>query len=352
MDKYFVIGQMSGTSLDGVDLAYCCFEKKDQWTYEIIHAKTYPYSLEWRNRLAKSMELSGRDLIKLHNEYGILLGNLINKFVDEFGIKKVSFIASHGHTVFHQPGLNICLQIGNGAFLSATAKITTVCDFRTTDIALGGQGAPLVPLGDKYLFAQYDYCLNLGGFANVSLDDNVIRKAFDICPVNIVCNQLARDKGMDYDYNGNLAKNGNLIPELYDNLNKISYYSQLPPKSLAKEWVDIEMMPLINVHRKNIEDTLFTFLNHAAFQIAGTIDKHGKRVLVTGGGAYNQTLIELLQQKSKSEIVIPDEHTINFKEALIFAFLGVLRMREEVNCLKSVTGALQDNIGGTVYLMN
>ena len=264
---------------------------------------------------------------------------------------KPLFVASHGYTVFHEPQKGLTLQIGSGAHIAAVSGIDTICDFRTKDVAFGGNGAPLVPIGDKLLFSKYEYCLNLGGFANISFDstDNQ-RIAYDICPLNIVANTLTRRVGLEYDKNGDLGRKGVVDKELLAKLNAIPYYSQLPPKSLGREFVDAAILPLFG-QRTDIENLLATYYHHAAYQISRAIvGEDEKSVLVTGGGAYNDYFIECLRNITSHYIEIPSKQEIDFKEAIIFAFLGVLRYLGLPNCLKTVTGAACDNIGGAIYL--
>lgn len=351
--KYNVIGLMSGTSLDGVDIAFCRLEAdiNHNWKYEIIHAETIPYTTEWKQQLVNSEKADALTFCQTHTDYGFYLGKLVNGFIAKHNTKP-DFIASHGHTIFHQPQKRLTVQIGAGNAIAAEAGLPVVCDFRSTDVALGGQGAPLVPIGDELLFTEYDFCLNLGGFANVSYQHKGERIAFDICPVNIVMNAVCTHIGREYDHNGALAAQGRIHESLLDGLNNLPFYHIPPntPKSLGKEWVLENIFPLIE--KFNLSETIIlrTFCEHVAIQIAKSLKEKPKgKLLVTGGGTYNSFLIKTIQQHTSHELVIPDKSTIEFKEALIFAFLGVLRMRGENNCLKSVTGAKRDNCGGVIY---
>ncbi len=349
--EYSVIGLMSGTSLDGVDVAFCNFSYTAQsWHYAVTHAQTYPYSPEWKSKLLEAERCSGLDLISLHKEYGDYLGALVLKFLERYSLKP-DFISSHGHTIFHQPEKRITFQLGDGAFIAAKTGITTISDFRNLDVALCGQGAPLVPIGDELLFGAYDQCLNLGGFSNISFNDSVSRKAFDICPVNIVLNYLmAQHFGADYDKDGKQGRAGAVNIQLLDQLNNLEFFSQLPPKSLGKEWVLENMIPLIEASSVPNTDKLRTVYENIAIQIAQTIDRlPGNQILVTGGGAYNKFLMELIGEKTSKNITVPDHLITEFKEALIFAFLGLLRYRNIPNCLRDVTGAKQDNTGGIIH---
>ena len=352
MQSYKIIGVMSGTSLDGLDIAFCEFSFNNKWSFKINKAETIQYSDLWINKLFNANKLSGIDLLKLHKEYGQFIGTSVNSFLKDLD-QKIDFIASHGHTVFHQPEKQITLQIGDGNEITATTNITTISDFRSLDVALSGQGAPLVPIGDELLFPEYDYCLNIGGFANISFNENNKRLAYDICPANIILNFLAQKLNHEFDKDGKLGQSGNINHKLLKELNNINYY-QLPyPKSLGKEWLDNIFTPILAATNIPILDQITTIYEHIAEQISIAFHKNSPtNVLITGGGVYNQYLIERIKQKTKTQIVIPKPQIVEFKEALIFAFLGVLRFNEQINCLSSVTGAQRDSSGGTIYLMN
>jgi len=349
------LGLMSGSSLDGLDIAFCRFKKvRDRWKYEILRAETVPCPPEWQHRL---MNLPGKSAVVLAQtdiDLGHFMGACAREFIRKHRITP-GFIASHGHTIFHQPGNHLTLQIGKGAAIAAETGIPVVCDFRSTDVALGGQGAPLAPIGDQLLFSQYDYCLNLGGFSNISFDRQGVRIAFDICPCHIVLNKLATLTGQAYDQDGLLARQGKMIPQLLEDLNRLIYYQEPPPKSLGQEWIEVNIDPIMAQYIADpgfrIPDLLHTFSEHAAIQIGKQCDNDRvKKLLITGGGALNRFLIERIRYYAAAQIVLPDLYTIHFKEALIFAFLGLLRWRNEINCLASVTGAPRDNIGGAIYL--
>jgi anhydro-N-acetylmuramic acid kinase len=349
-DNYRVTGLMSGTSLDGVDIAFCTFSlKSGKWTYILEKAETIAYSNEWKTRLSNLENERAIEFVKTDAEYGHYLGKITKEFHQKHNLIP-DFIASHGHTIFHRPERKFTSQIGDGSSIAAETGIPVVCDFRSADIALGGQGAPLVPIGDQFLFGNYDYCLNLGGFANISFKQSDDRIAFDICPVNVVLNHLASFLHKEYDEYGILARNGLLGNPLLEELNTLKYYSIPPPKSLGKEWVLKEVYPLIERFEIPVEDKLRTFTEHIAVQIANIVGTTSQSsMLITGGGTFNNFLIERIRERTGMNLILPDNLTINFKEALIFAFLGVLRWREEINCLKSCTGASHNNIGGAIY---
>ena len=342
---------MSGTSLDGLDVAYVHFwGKSEKPEYEILRAECIPYDAIWREKLRGSYYQTAEGITALNAEYGRFLGATVRDFAARHGISnQIDFIASHGHSVFHRPDLGYNLQIGCGAHLHAASGFRVICDFRTLDIAFGGQGAPLVPIGDKLLFGEYDYCLNIGGFANISFDDdNGLRIAYDLCPVNYCLNRLMRTRGREYDDDGLTARSGKVNDTLLDALDALDYYRMLPPKSLAQEWVDDQVTPLIDRCADTFENKMATLTEHAARQISHPI-KEGKRVLVTGGGAYNTFLKERTLSYKNFEWVQPDPAVVEFKEALIFAFLGLRRAEGLPNCLKSVTGAAHDVISGQMY---
>lgn len=344
----YVIGLMSGTSLDGVDLAYVKFDNLNN--FEIIKSATIPYSEKWITILKDIALLSKGDarLADLDIELGEYFSKLILEFITLNNLLAIDLIASHGHTVHHQPKDGYTLQIGNGKVIFEKTKIRTVFDFRSQDVSLGGQGAPLVPVGDDILFSNYDYCLNLGGFSNVSFNESGVRKAYDICPVNIVLNYYSNQLGFLYDDKGVLAKKGSVNLPLLEELNSLSFYTSIAPKSLGIEFVKEEILPLISKYNLSQIDVLRTFVEHIAIQITLKLKKGS--LLITGGGAYHQFLLERIHVlKSELNIIIPEKKIIEYKEALIFAFLGKLRIENKVNCLSSVTGASRDHSSG--YIM-
>lgn len=347
--EYIVLGVMSGTSLDGLDLAICSFSRNlDKWNWKLLESKTIAYSADLRNQLENAPLLSGKEIIELDNEFGYFIGRKSKEFIDEEGLQ-VSLISSHGHTVFHQPERSLTFQAGNGACIAAVTGKTTVTDFRRTDISLGGQGAPLVPAGDEFLFSEYDYCLNLGGFANISFRSANRRIAFDICPVNIVLNLLAKRIGHLYDKDGITGSSGNIDKEMLRKLDQLDFYKVKHPKSLGREWLESEFIPLLDEKDLPATDKMRTVYEHIAKQI-GLIPDQNKTVLITGGGAHNQFLMDLIKRYCKAECIVPEDETIDFKEAIIFAFLGLLRVRNEINCFASVTGASRDSCCGVISL--
>ena len=352
MKNFNVIGVMSGTSLDGVDIVYVKFIQNESWSFKIINSKTYKYEDSTADILNDISKKSLEEIKELDVVYSKKLAKIINEFIDEFSINKIDFVSSHGHTAIHDPSNLITYQMGNLSTLSKEINQKVICDFRVQDVKLGGEGAPLVPVGEKYLFHEYDSFINLGGFANISNHKGESLIAYDICPVNIVLNNLSKKIGKDFDDKGSIASSGKLIINLYEELEKLEYYQSSPPKSLGIEWVDEYIFPLINKYFDYpTEDLLNTLSNHIANQISNNL-KNLDKVLVSGGGAYNDYLIHLIRSKTDSEIIIPSKNIIEFKEALIFAFLGVLRNLNINNCYSSVTGASKDHCSGKIFLLN
>ncbi|MGX1023212.1 anhydro-N-acetylmuramic acid kinase [Flavobacterium sp. CS20] len=346
---YRVIGVMSGTSLDGVDLCEVEFlYHQKNWTYKIKKTQTIPYNSEWKNKLQNAHKLSKKDIGILDEKYCKLLSQYILDFIDDF--TKIDMVCSHGHTIWHQPEKRFTYQIGNLELLGQLIKKTVVCDFRTADVALCGQGAPLVPIGDKLLFSDYDYCINIGGFVNISYENDGKRLAFDICPANKVLNVYAEKEGFEYDDKGQIAAQGQCHQQLLKNLNDIDFYSESPPKSLGVEWLEQKMMPILNSFELSNQDFLNTLCHHIAYQISKSLNIKNTKTLITGGGAYHDYLIECIKYYSpNTEIHIPSSEIINYKEALIFGLLGVLKFRNEINVLKSVTGACRDHSSGVIF---
>jgi len=349
--EYKVLGVMSGTSLDGIDLAYVHFNKNKDWSFEIEVAETVPYSASWKSSLATAIQMDTEDLLHLDETYTAHLAGIILDFKDKHKITELDAVCSHGHTVKHEPENGLTLQIGNLPELARITAQRIVCDFRVQDVAMGGQGAPLVPVGDEFLFSEYDYCLNLGGFANISTNNNGKRIAYDICPVNTVLNHYAEKLGYEYDEGGEIARTGNLNAELLEELEALEYYKLPAPKSLGIEWVHSHIFPLLKKYEKDIPSVLRTFTMHIALQISRELgSEDSSEILITGGGCFNTYLLQQIKKLSIPQLVIPSVEIINYKEALIFGFLGVLRLREEVNVLKSVTGAEKNHCSGVIFL--
>ena len=357
---YTILGAMSGTSLDGLDLACCHFRFiNDKWEYSVLAAETIPYAEEWQQRLSDLMQADALTFIKTDRALGKWMGEQAQAFMQRHHVQPQA-LASHGHTVFHKPEEGYTVQIGHGFPMMVASGIPVINDFRSLDVALGGHGAPLVPIGDELLFGEYTYCLNLGGIANISAAAPSGRIAYDICPANGVLNLLAKRLGAPYDEDGNFAASGKVMPDLLKQLNDLAYYQKPAPKSLGFEWVQEQVLPLLSDTTASTQDLLATVCEHIGQQVVNSIESLGitkgsdaeERLLVTGGGAFNRYLVGILQRYLSPlgvEVVVPDAETIGFKEAIIFAFLGALRLRRDPNCLRSVTGASKDNCGGVVF---
>ena len=342
------LGLMSGTSLDGLDAVFCTFHpQKNGYGYEILFGTTLEYDAETRRMLQHAPFANGEELIFYDRKYGHYLGKKVKECIALSGITP-DVVASHGHTVFHAPDRGFSFQMGHGAAIAAECNLPVMYDFRSLDVALGGQGAPLVPIGDKLLFSQFDACLNLGGFANVSLERAEKRIAWDICPVNFIANHLAALKGKHYDHDGSMGAAGTIQKNQLDKLESLDFYQKKYPKSLGREWVEKNMAFLLSELEYSVEDTLRTFYEHVARRIVSDIDIKSGSVLCTGGGAKNRFLMQCIQEKAPWEVVIPQPELIDFKEALIFAFLCFLKQTGQPNCLASVTGAVRDSFAGSV----
>ncbi len=358
MKKHKIIGLMSGTSLDGLDLVYChIWEKSSSWKFEIIETKSVSYTKEMLDELKDAISLSAEKLIELHNVYGSWLGAQALAFIQDHDLE-VDYIASHGHTTHHRPELGLTFQVGSGQHIANTSGHTVISDFRTNDLSLGGQGAPLVPIGDRIFFSEYDFCLNLGGISNVSFEVKDKRIAYDIGLANMILNYITRKVDLDYDENGQLAKSGQLNTTMLNRLNNLKYYLLPHPKSIGYEWFLKEVVPIVDATTDSIENLLHTAIHHICDKVAQQVALHSQggkqRVLVTGGGALNSFLTETLQEKlpANTSLVVPEKIIIEFKEALIFALMGVLRVERQINVLSSVTGARKDSSSGVIYLPN
>ena len=362
---YRPIGLMSGSSLDGLDIVYAEIEENGgKWTYEILHADCYPYEEEWIGKLKAAVSMLALDYQLLHTDYGHYLGRQVNRFIKEHHLEyKVSLVSSHGHTTFHVPSRKMTAQLGDGAAIAATTQLPVVSDLRSMDIALGGQGAPIVPIGESLLLGDYDYFLNIGGIANISApgQNNSGRWGYDVCAANRVLNMLAAETGKEYDDKGRMAASGNVNEQLLHQLNSLEYYELPYPKSLANDFGTDIVYPLIKRSGCSIEDALRTYTEHIASEIKQAIigtsnfkpETLNQKLLCTGGGAFNNFLVERLKAQLAAlnvDVIIPGENLVKYKEALIMALMGVLRWREETNVLASVTGSQRDSIGGAVWM--
>lgn len=359
---YKVIGLMSGSSLDGLDIVFAelVFDGK-KWQYEILVADCLPYSDKWITKLRDAINLNASDYMLLHAAYGHYLGQQVNQFIETNNLHyKVALIASHGHTTFHDPANKMTAQLGDGAAIAAVTQLPVVSDLRALDVAFGGQGAPIVPIGEKLLLGDHAFFLNLGGIANISFNKDDEYLAFDVCPANRVLNLLSADAGKLFDEGGQLAASGNINQALLEKLNALEYYRQPFPKSLANDFGTNIIYPIIKDSGCSIPDALRTMTEHIAIQVKKSVEElltneppQNKSLLATGGGAHNHFLIERIQdhlEASNINVIIPDKQLINYKEALVMALIGVLRWRQEYNVLHTVTGASRDSIGGALWI--
>lgn len=338
-----VLGLMSGTSLDGLDMALCAFNSEKNTKFKVLATRHVSFDSVWCQRLAEASKGSAFEYAKVDHDFGRWQGEQAKLFLEELKLNEKVVVAAHGHTVFHRPDLGFTSQIGNASQLAAASQCSVINDFRVLDVAMGGQGAPLVPIGDLELFGQYNACLNLGGFSNISFDWQYNRVAFDICPVNMIFNHFAEKLGKKFDADGMFASQGNVNIALLDQLNALPYYKQTFPKSLGREWFEEQFLPHFDSNIPFI-DALATASAHVSTQIAEIINTYlapSSRILCSGGGTYNQFLMHQIQMKLSSNraLVIPGNEVIDFKEAIIFAYLGFKRLFLQSNTLQSVTGA-------------
>lgn len=350
---YRVIGSMSGSSMDGLDLVYCTLtETAGDWSYEILESACIKFTDEWKSNLEGITNLSAKDLLLAHTAFGKWMGESIQSFISNRALEhKVHFVASHGHTVFHEPQDGMTFQLGDGAAIAAVLSLPVISDLRNMDVALGGQGAPIVPIGEQFLWPEYDCFLNLGGIANITKQTDSKYVAFDVCPANRVLNAICAPLNKEYDDGGGLARSGQLIPELLEELNALDYYKKEGPKSLANEFGLEVVLPIIQNHEASAEDKLHTFVQHIVHQIAQQAE--GSKILVTGGGAFNTYLIEVLTSALEErgvELIVPEKDLIDSKEALVMALIGALRWREEENVLHTVTGSTRSSVGGALWM--
>ena len=355
---------MSGSSLDGVDLVYCEFEghnDTNSYDFKLIHAENVPFSERWSSRLKHLPSQNALTFFRTHTYFGHYLGDIINDFIKKYHLKP-DFIASHGHTIFHDPAYQFTAQIGDGGAMAARTGHKVICDFRTLDISIGGEGTPIAPAADRYLFAGYDFYMNIGGIANITGDANGKYIAFDTGPANQIFNGLANTVGLDYDKDGQLARNGQINTNILKKLADFDYFTADYPKSLGNCWIQNEILPIYLSEDCSLEDKLRTGVEHLAFQTAYSIeqvihtenlDKPTFTLFATGGGVLNTFLMEEIQKKLDLvgvQIIVPEKDMIDYKEAILMGLMGVLRVEGKVNCFSSVTGAERDTIGGAVYL--
>lgn len=345
---------MSGTSLDGLDLCAVEFERTNgRWTYRIHAFETIPYrGTLWPEHLTAAYRDRGALRTQVSHEFALWCQG---QWLD-FGARHqfaAHAVAHHGHTVEHDPLRGITVQIGHEASAFASSPIPVVGDFRSGNVARGGQGAPLVPLADRDLFEDFAVCVNLGGFSNASwTDGGGLRRAGDLGPCNGLLNPLAGELGRDYDPEGTYAATGTARPT--PDLEKLHYYGAPFPKSLGREWMETDFLPAFNAKRPNrTEDALATASAHIAWSIAqGLRAANAPKgpALLSGGGAYNTDLIRRLRETAPEwEWTVAPKDILEAKEALAFAYLGLLRLRGEPNVLASYAGGTADGCDGSIF---
>ncbi|MCI5081270.1 MAG: anhydro-N-acetylmuramic acid kinase [Saprospiraceae bacterium] len=357
-----LLGMMSGSSLDGLDLALCRFDWDEEGVltqWQVLAAESLPFSEEWKDQLSSATQTNSLQLLEMHSAFGKYLGQQAAAFLHSHS-QTCDAIASHGHTIFHYPEKGFTFQLGAGADIAAFAKCQVIDQLRAADIAQGGQGAPVAPIVELYLLKGYDFYLNLGGIANISapIDDNNLI-AFDIGGANQLLNGLMQTIGQAYDDRGEFARKGQLQKDLLENMNQLDYFAKAYPKSLDNQWVQQQQLQPLLKHKASLEDKLHTVCRQLATQIASSIQqiitkeqlqKDRYRMLITGGGAWNDFLVECIEEAGSTEIVIPEANMVDFKEAILMAWMGALRLQQQPNCLATATGARKNVIGGSIHL--
>ncbi len=327
--------------MDGLDIACVSFSKGSKWTFELLKCKSYHYDGEMRDRLTRVAS----ENLDQQKEVDHLFGEWIAKRLLEFGIENIDLIAVHGHTIVHKPKDGVSWQLGDGGRIADLVKTTVISDFRSLDVSIGGEGAPLVPMGDFELLSRYDACLNLGGIANVSVYGK--RIAWDICPCNQVLNFFANKLGKDFDENGQMAREGKIDSHWEQIIASDPFYTLGPPKSLPNQFISSDALDSITPL-----DGLSTYTKFLSERIVEDISQYlpAGSIITTGGGAFNSFLVETLNNKmNELNFIVPDSDLVEYKEAIVFGFLGVLRLRNEPNVLASVTGASRDTSSGIIH---
>lgn len=366
--SYKALGLMSGSSLDGLDIAYCHFEVEKEnngqlyvHDWKILAAETIGFSEAWQARLGQLPTQTALSFAKTHTYLGHYFGDMVNDFMNRYQIEP-DFIATHGHTIFHDPMGRMTIQIGDGSAMAAKTGFPVISNFRNQDIAIDGQGAPVAPIIDKYLLPGHDFYLNLGGIANITTVLPHKMVAFDICPANQLLNALANRLNLEYDEGGQIAAAGQVLDDLLKEMNRADFYKIAYPKSLDNAWSQTAILSKIADEPTAIPNQLSTFVEHIAYQIAFAIkqvirkekiEKKQLSLLATGGGAFNAYLMERLQYHcnlvGNIEVVLPNSDIIQFKEAALMAWMGVMRVENVPNVLQTVTGAKRDTINGAIH---
>lgn len=361
MKNYHVLGVMTGSSLDGVDIVYTkitASEKK--YSYEILMTDCVKMPAKWKLRISQLVLQNAVTYLKTSAFFGQFLGEILLDFITRNQIEnQLDFIASHGQTIFHQPENKFSSQIGDGSVIAAITGFPVICDFRSVDVALGGQGAPVAPIANKLFYPEYSLFLNLGGIGNLAANINGKYVAFDFTAVNLILDKIAKELELEYDDEGKIAAFGNFSETLFDSLNHSIYYNKSYPKSLSGGWVSKVMLPIISRSPLSHADKLHTVVYHVAYQLKNAISmieakenisfSKNDKMLATGGGVFNRFLMQIIQEKIGVSVTIPDHQIIKFNEAVLMALMGVMRVRQETNIMSSVTGATYDTIGGAIY---
>lgn len=355
---YNVIGLTSGTSLAGLDIVFVALtEVRGKWTYELKAAERLAYTSEWEEKLGGAAALPARDYFLLHSEYGHFIGHAVNQFIAQHQLDhKVHFITSHGHTVFHVPAQKMTAQLGDGAAIAAVTGISVISDLRSVDVALGGKGAPVLPVAEQLLFPDYHYRVNLAENATIAAQPDGQLIAFDVCPCNYVLDTLAGLLGRPFDEEGKLAAGGVTDQGLLDALNGLAFYNEQYPRTLTSKFGTGTILPMIQQQQLSTQGKLNTYIHHIAAQVAAAVQQltpseegAAYNLLLTGGGARNTYLVETIRtilQPLNVTVTVQEEP---FRNALMIALLGALRWRQEPNALSAVTGAEKDSVGGALW---
>ncbi len=355
---------MSGSSLDGLDIAFCTFTIKALPTFEVVNWKinasnTVAYSKAWQKKLMELPQSSALDFVETHAKFGHYLGQLVQQFLSEHALTP-DLIVSHGHTIFHYPERQFTVQIGDGAAIASITGYPVVSDVRAMDVSSGGQGAPIAPIADRYLLSEFDFCLNTGGIFNITYQSDKHSVALDITGANQILNTLANEMDLPYDASGAIARTGTVNITLLEQSNTFDYFLEEYPKSLDNQWVRENLTQLFKNFDAAVSDRLRTACEHIVFQTRQSVQQIFEKeklpkdrvykMIVTGGGAFNTFLMELLVEGlPEIQVVLPDKEMIENKEALLMALMGVMRIESVPNCIHTVTGAVRSVIGGVVH---
>ncbi|HET9343553.1 MAG TPA: anhydro-N-acetylmuramic acid kinase [Candidatus Eremiobacteraceae bacterium] len=373
------IGLMSGTSADGIDVAAVEVEHEKAHGglgIRVLHFATLPYEATLRERLLSSSSSVGTTIVQL-GELNAAVGEAFAAATIEaarrwgLDLGSIDVIGSHGHTMYHAPETCVTIQIGEGAIVAARTGVTCVADFRIADVALGGQGAPLVPFVDAVLFAdpnEYRAALNIGGIANVTLlpdeahGGRAAIRAFDTGPGNMVidaCVRLASDGESDFDRDGAAAARGIPAHALLDELLDDGYFSRPTPKSTGRERYGAAYAAHVWEQGRRLglhpDDVIATVTALTARTIADAVPSECRRIIVSGGGVHNRTLMETLQ----ASVGKPPAHArversdvygieVDAKEATAFAVLACEAIAGDINHLPATTGAARAAVLGKI----